>query len=120
MAFTGVASNLIASQNCVANTTGTQASALTSSQSQILQTSQAVQITTTGASQSTVLPPSTPGLQIDVYNITTGNATLVFPYPGDTINLLALNASITMNASTSTTFCCLVQGQWWTNPRVPS
>src|SRR5271168_3469199 len=115
MAFTGVASNLVAPQACVANPTGTQASALTGAQSQVLQSSQSVTIASTAGSQSVVLPPSTPGLEIDLYNITTGNATFVFPFPGDTINLLALNASITMASNTSATFACVVQGQWWTN-----
>src|SRR5277367_5023278 len=102
--FTGVASNLVSTQACVASATGTQASALASSQSQILSSSQAVTITTTAGSQSTVLPPSAPGLEIDVFNITTGNATFMFPFTGDAINLIAANSSITLASNTSTTF----------------
>jgi hypothetical protein len=120
MAFTGVASNLLTTQVCVASGTGTQASALASNAAQIGALSQIVTITTTAGSQTVVLPPSAPGLQIDVMNITPSNNVFVFPFPGDAINAIAVNSSITMASVTSTTFMCVVQGQWWTNPRVAS
>lgn len=120
MAFTGVASTLLGTQTVTASATGTQASALASNQAQISPFTQACTIVTTAGSQSVVLPPSQVGLQVDVNNITTGNAVFVFPYTGDAINLIAANSSITLSSNTSTTFMCVVQGQWWTNPRVAS
>src|SRR5208337_3208613 len=103
-----------------ANATGTQASALTGANSQIPANVLACTVASASSGYSVVLPPSAPGSQVDVQLTTGGNTALVFPYPGDAINALGVNNSITMSALTSTTFTCVVQGQWWTNPRVPS
>ena len=105
---------------CVANVTGTQASALTGSQSQIPPNVLAVTVASGGAGYSVVLPPSSVGAQVDVQLITASNTAAVFPAPGDAINAIAVNSAITMSALTSTTFTCVTQGQWFTNPRVPS
>ena len=120
MAFTGVASNLQSVSANIANATGTQASALASNVSVIPQSAQVCTVASGGAGYSVVLPPSQPGLQIDINLTTASNTCAVFPYPGDAINALAVNAAITMAAVTSATFSCVVAGQWWTNPRVPS
>jgi hypothetical protein len=80
-------------------------------------------ITSAGASYSATLPPSAPGLELTVHNIS-ANTELIFPNAGGTgsekINALSANASISMATATSTVFTCLVAGQWWTVPRVPS
>jgi hypothetical protein len=80
-------------------------------------------ITSAAASYSATLPISAPGLEITVHNIS-ANTELIFPNAGGTgtekINALANNASISMPTNTSTVFTCLVAGQWWTVPRVPS
>lgn len=80
-------------------------------------------ITAAGASYSATLPPSVPGLELTVHNIS-AQTVLVFPNAGGTgtekINALAANASISMLTNTSTVFTCNVAGQWWTVPRVPS
>jgi hypothetical protein len=80
-------------------------------------------ITSGGASYSATLPVSAPGLEVTVHNIS-ANTELIFPNAGGTgtekINALAANASISMLTNTSTVFTCLVAGQWWTVPRVPS
>jgi hypothetical protein len=80
-------------------------------------------ITAAGANYSATLPPSAPGLELTVHNIS-ANTILVFPNAGGTgtekINAAAANASISMPTNTSTVFTCNVAGQWWTVPRVPS
>ena len=105
---------------CVANSVGTQASALTGAQSQIPANALAVTVASAVSGYSVVLPPSAVGSQVDVQLITPATTAVVFPFPGDAINALGVNAGITMAAVTSTTFTCVTQGQWWTNPRVPS
>lgn len=82
-------------------------------------TAQLNQVTSTSG-YSVVLPPSRPGLHITVALSTSAQTALVFPSPGDTINALAKDAAITMAARTSATFVCVVAGQWFTSPRVPS
>ena len=76
------------------------------------------------ANAAVVLPPSVPGLQVDVLNTNASNTMKVYPSAQGTgseaINALGANAAITMSAATSTTFICIVAGQWWTSPRVPS
>jgi|SRR5208282_2860344 len=103
-----------------ANATGTQASALTGANSQIPANVLACTVASAVSGYSVVLPPSSVGGQVDVQLTTPATTAVVFPYPGDAINALGVNAGLTMNAVTSTTFTCVVQGQWWTNPRVPS
>jgi hypothetical protein len=80
-------------------------------------------ITAAGASYSVTLPASAPGLEITVHNISS-QTVLVFPNAGGTttevINALSANASISMSTNTSTVFTCVVAGQWYTVPRVPS
>lgn len=82
-----------------------------------------VNVTAAGASYSVTLPVSAPGLEITVHNIS-ANTVLVFPNAGGTttekINALSANAAISMGANTSTVFTCVVAGQWFTVPRVPS
>lgn len=99
-----------------ANATGTQASGTAV-------TAMLTNVTTSGASQSVTLPPSVPGLEMTVHNIS-ANTLLVFPSAGGTgtekINALSANASLSMPTNTSTVFTCNVAGQWFTVPRVPS
>lgn len=82
-----------------------------------------VNVTATAAGQSSTLPPSAPGVEITVHNIS-AYSTLVFPNAGgtgtETINSLAANAALSMAAGTSTVFTCTTAGQWYTVPRVPS
>jgi hypothetical protein len=63
-------------------------------------------------------------MAVTILGITAGATIKVFPNAGGTttekINALTANAAITMAAVTSATFDCVVAGQWWTNPRVPS
>jgi hypothetical protein len=99
-----------------ANATGTQASG-TAIKSMLNS------VTAAGGSYSVTLPVSTPGMMITVHNIS-GNTVLVFPNAGgtttETINALSANAAISMTTNTSTDFTCVVAGQWYTLPRVPS
>lgn len=102
-----------------ANATGTQASGTL-----IPASSANVAVSSAGAAYSVTLPPSTPGLEIDIVCTTTTNTVIVFPSAGGTgtekINALSANAGLTMAALSSATFMCMVAGQWWTSPRVPS
>ena len=72
---------------------------------------------------SVTLPVSAPGLEITIHNIS-AYSIYVFPNAAGTttevINALSANASITMTTNTSTIFTCVVAGQWYTIPRVPS
>jgi len=81
-------------------------------------------VTAAGNDYSVTLPVSVPGLAITVLLETASDAVYVFPNAGgtgtETINALSANASITMSARTSATFYCVVAGQWFTSPRVPS
>ena len=76
-------------------------------------------ITAAGANYSTVLPPSTPGMDLTMHNVSSF-AMLVFPNTGDTINGGAANAALSMPANTSCQATCNVAGAWFTVPRVPS
>lgn len=86
-------------------------------------TSNIVNTTSAGGSYSVTLPASSSGLYITVNN-TSAQTLLVFPNAGGTttekINALSANASISMAANTSALFSCVVAGQWYTSPRVPS
>ena len=112
----GYALQTFSSATYAANATGTQASGT-------LLTSMMCNLTAAGASYSVTLPPSSNGMDITVHN-TSGNTILVFPSAGGTgtekINALSANASISMPANTSAQFTCVVAGQWYTVPRVPS
>lgn len=98
-----------------ANTTVTQAAGT-------LIASELANFTSTAAGAVT-LPPSVPGLVIMAHNIS-GFSVTVFPSAGGTgtekINALSANAGLVMATATSTTFTCVVAGQWYTVPRVPS
>lgn len=100
-----------------ANATGTQASGTA-----ILSDINAV--TSGGAAYSVTLPVSIPGRTISIILPTATNTVAVFPNAGgtgtETINALSANSGITMGARTSADFVCVVAGQWYTNPRVPS
>jgi hypothetical protein len=76
---------------------------------------------TGGAATAVVLPTSANGMEITVHNISAFNVS-VFPAAGgtETINALSPNAAIVMATNTSTVFTCVVPGQWYTIPRVPS
>lgn len=100
-----------------ANVTGTQASgtAVTASINTV---------SSAGSAYSVTLPVSQPGLSITIICTTGTNTVAVFPNAAgtttETINALSANAGITMSTLTSATFYCVVAGQWWTAPRVPS
>lgn len=100
-----------------ANATGTQASgtALLAIQNGV---------SSGGVAYSVTLPPSVPGAQLDVVCTSATNTVKVYPSAGgtgtETINALSANAGITMAALSSATFICMVAGQWYTSPRVPS
>lgn len=85
-------------------------------------TTMLVNVTATAAA-SVTLPPSVPGLELTVHNISafTVNA---FPNAGGTgtekINSGAANAALAMPTNTSTVFTCNVAGQWYSVPRTPS
>lgn len=78
---------------------------------------------TSAAAGAVTLPPSQPGLEMTVHNISANNVT-VFPNAGGTttekINALGANAGLVMATNTSTVFTCVAAGQWYTVPRVPS
>ena len=82
-----------------------------------------VNVTAAAGNYSVTLPVSAPGLEITVHNIS-ANTLFVFPNAAGTttevINALSANASISMLTNTSTVFSCVVAGQWYTIPRVPS
>ncbi len=77
-----------------------------------------------GAGYSVVLPPANRGMRVEILLSTASNTCKVYPNAGGTttevINALSANAAITMSALTSATFFCVVAGQWYTSPRVPS
>lgn len=101
----------------VANSGGVQAGAT-------VLTARVNNVSSAGVAYSVVLPVSSPGLEVTVLSITATNTVKVFPNAGGTttevINALAANAGITFAALTSATFYCVVAGQWYTSPRVPS
>lgn len=78
---------------------------------------------TATAAGAVTLPASVPGNIITAHNISAFTVT-VFPNAGGTttekINALANNAGIAMPTNTSTAFTCVIAGQWYTVPRVPS
>ena len=78
---------------------------------------------TATAAASATLPPSVPGLEMTVHNIS-AFIVLVFPSAAGTgtekINSGAANAALSLPANTSTVFTCNVAGQWYSVPRVPS
>ena len=80
-------------------------------------------VTAAGASYSVTLPVSASGLEVTIHNISS-QTVLVFPNAAGTtteaINALSANAAISMLTNTSTVFTCVVAGQWYTIPRVPS
>jgi hypothetical protein len=76
-------------------------------------------VTSAGASYSSTLPASAPGLELTVHNIS-ANTQVVFPATGETINGGGANASINMLTNTSTVFTCVTAGAWFSVPRVPS
>ena len=100
-----------------ANSTGTQASG--TKVTALINT-----VSSAGSAYSVTLPVSAPGMSIQIISTDPTNTVAVFPNAGGTttekINALSANAGITMGAATSATFDCVVAGQWWTNPRVPS
>ena len=106
-------------QTLAANATGTQTSGTA-----ILPTTTIAGVTSGANGDSATLPVSAPGMDIDVVLESASHTVVVFPNAGgtttETINALSANAGITMSALTSCTFTCVVAGQWWTNPRVPS
>jgi hypothetical protein len=118
MAWLGVWQNQSPAAACAviaANVTGTQASGTPIPAGTIK-----AQVTSGGVAYSVTLPASVTGASISVMASTATNTVAVFPAPGDTINALGVNAGITMAAQTSAIFECVVAGQWWTIPRVPS
>lgn len=108
---------LVSYASLAANATGTQASGTA-----VLAMQNAV--SSGGAAYSITLPPSQPGMQIDIVCTTATNTVKVYPSAlgtaTETINALAANAGITMAALSSATFVCITAGQWYTSPRVPS
>lgn len=98
-----------------ANVTGTQASGTL-----VPLNAANVAVTSAGVAYSVTLPKALAGYEIDIVCTTATNTVAVFPAPGDAINAIAANSGLTMSALTSATFICLVNGQWYTSPRVPS
>lgn len=80
-------------------------------------------VTVASAGDSTVLPASTPGMDITVTNAAAANAMNVFPSAGGTgteqINTLGANAAFSLTAGKSVQFICYTAGQWHTLPLVP-
>jgi hypothetical protein len=78
---------------------------------------------TATAAASVTLPPSSAGLELTLHNIS-GFTVNVFPNAGGTgtekINALSANAALAMATNTSTVLTCVVAGQWFSVPRVPS
>ncbi len=72
------------------------------------------------AADAVTLPASSPGMVVTVLLTTASNTCKVFPNVGDTINALTANGAITMAALTRAEFYCVVAGQWWTLPLLPS
>ena len=70
-------------------------------------------ITTSGSTDSTLLPMSTPGTIIHVLN-GLGNTTAVFPRSNEQINALGANNAFSAAANAVTIFYCLTAGQWFT------
>ena len=75
------------------------------------------------AAGSVTLPPSQPGLELTVHNISAFIVNM-FPSAGGTgtevINSLVANAFLALPSNTSTVVTCTTLGQWYTVPRTPS
>jgi hypothetical protein len=81
-------------------------------------------VTSAGSAYSVLLPVSVPGMEITVITVSATNTVAVFPNAAgtttETINALSANAGITMATRTRAIFYCIVAGQWYTLPLVPS
>lgn len=106
-------------QAIAANSTGTQASG-----TPITSGVRIVTVSSGGSAYSVTLPPSVPGMRVTVVTTTATNTVAVFPNAGgtgsETINALSANGGITMAAKTRADFVCVVAGQWYTVPLLPS
>jgi hypothetical protein len=90
-----------------ASTTHTQAGATP------ITTMQAA-VTVNNASDSVILPPSAPGLQIDVANLSASLAGQIYASGSDTINGTAGSTGIALAANAVTLFFCFQAGKWLT------
>lgn len=71
------------------------------------------------AGDSVTLPKAAPGLRYTIMNKAAANSMNVFPFLGDTINALSVNAAFALAATKSADFICTGAGQWDTLPIVP-
>jgi hypothetical protein len=94
-------------QTLTASTTHTQAGA-----TKIVAMQAAV--TTANGSDAVLLPPSQPGMQIDIVNLSGANAMQVYASGSDTINGTAGSTGVSQAASAVTLYFCFVAGNWVT------
>lgn len=64
------------------------------------------------AGDSVSLPKAAPGMQLVVINATAATSANVFPFTGDQIEALGVNAAFALPGAKSATFYCTVAGQW--------
>lgn len=92
-----------------ATPSGTQSNAL-------LLTAGINRITTVGtAGDSVKLPPSQPGIEIDVINDAASNSMQVYGSGTDTINDVATATGVAQAAGKSAAYYCPVAGKWYRN-----
>jgi hypothetical protein len=71
-------------------------------------------VTVNNASDSVILPPSAPGLQIDVANLSASLAGQIYAAGSDTINGTPGSTGIALTANQVTLFFCFQAGKWLT------
>jgi len=76
--------------------------------------------TVTTAGDSVTLPRAAPGLRYKVKNAASANSANVFPFLGDSVNALSVNAAFALASAKSAEFICAVAGIWDTFPTVAS
>lgn len=64
------------------------------------------------AADSVMLPKAVNGKIVFVVNAAAANAMAVFPFSADSINALAVNASLSVAANKGVCFVCPVDGIW--------
>jgi hypothetical protein len=71
-------------------------------------------VTVNNASDAVRLPPSAPGLEITVANLSATNAGQIYASGSDTINGTAGSTGIALTANAVTIFFCIQSGKWLT------
>lgn len=71
--------------------------------------------TVAAANDSVLLPKAAAGMSVIVKNSAASNSMNVFPYVGDAINVLSVNAAYALAVTKTVEFICFTDGFWDTN-----